>query len=211
VIAAILAAGESKRFGGCKLLSLISGQPMILDVVEALPVQIDEVCVVTGFFHEELTAALTGRNVTLLYNQNYTQGLASSVALAARWAESKGSDLLLTLGDLPFVKPTDYNRLIRCFSKKVVFSRTHHSFGPPAIFPHSQLKKLNQVKGERGAKTLFKDQEIDLVDIPVAAKDIDRREDIFLYAISEKSLELRNHSLQSCKSKLGATITKIRV
>jgi molybdenum cofactor cytidylyltransferase len=176
VIAAVLAAGESKRFGECKLVARILGRPMITHVVESLPSSIDEIVIITGAYRESVEAELAGYNVVFVHNNSFAKGMASSVVQAARYAIQKGDDLLLTLGDLPFVGENDYKRLIEAFRNEAVFSSFEGVVGAPAIFSSSDLQVLTLLKGDKGARSMYPNAQS--VEICAAAKDVDLPEDI---------------------------------
>ncbi len=173
MIAAVLAAGKSTRFEGCKQLHLINGKPMLQRVVESLPSEFSEVVVVTGAFREEIESLIASLKTHQIHNKNFERGIGTSVKVAAQYALKKHQNLLLTLGDLPFVTTSEYQNLLDHFANQVLFSEFNGETGPPAIFPKDQLAQLLNLADDEGAKSIF--SQARSIPIPGAAKDIDFR------------------------------------
>lgn len=176
MIAAVLAAGESQRFGSPKQLVNVEGRSMLAKVIAQLPQTLSEVIVITGAYRDQVEPIVLASKATCVFNPNFTDGLATSVKVAAEYASSKDSDLLLTLGDLPFVTKEDYLKLLDHFEGEVLFSKFGESYGPPAVFPRISLGRLGELQGDKGAKSLF--PQAKSVDIPTAAQDIDHIQDL---------------------------------
>lgn len=82
----ILAAGQSSRFKGCKLIANVGfGQTMIERAVKTLQALDDSpVYVVTGAWHKEIEQALCGyKNIQLIENKQWDKGLGGSIATAS--------------------------------------------------------------------------------------------------------------------------------
>jgi molybdenum cofactor cytidylyltransferase len=170
MIAFILAAGESTRFGRCKQVEPLMGLPMIVHVIRSIPGQI-EVVVITGAYAELVGKAVSPFNVQILHNSDYKNGIGSSIKTAATYAKIKNSPMLITLADLPFVSSEDYSLLLKSFNKAPVFSSFNKSMGPPAIIPEHNLELLLNLKDNQGAKAVITDYLT--VHIPNASRDLD--------------------------------------
>lgn len=175
MIAAVLAAGASRRFGSCKLIEPISGKPMIQHVVESLPPNC-KVVVVTGPFEKEVQKCLKDHDVQLVSNPDSANGIGTSVKVAAKFAMEEKDSLLITLADLPFVDTKDYESLIGAAGILPLFSEFKNIQGPPAVIPEKLVFRLLELKDDKGAKSVF--SEFDTFPLPLAAKDIDRPEDL---------------------------------
>ena len=103
---AILAAGSGRRFGGGKVDAIVAGKPLgqwALDA--ALSIPHDRLAVVVGE-----PAPQFARGCDRLVNQRAAEGLGTSAATAARWAQ--GSDaLLIMLADMPLISPATLRKL----------------------------------------------------------------------------------------------------
>ena len=96
--------------------------------------------------------------------------------MALDFAKEREEDLLLTLGDLAFVKKSDYEKLMEAYSGKTLYSSFNSHYGPPCIIPLQVLKDLPQVGGKKGLKGLI--PEFEKVPLSNASKDIDFVDDI---------------------------------
>lgn len=173
MIAVILAAGASKRFGRCKLIEPIDGKPMIQRVLDQIPKGL-KVGIVTGAYDQEVRECLSGSAVEFLYNKDHSKGMGTSVQVAAQWALNAQQPLLLTLGDLPFVSEADYLKLIENMTALPVFSEmADGQHGPPAVFPVQYLNLLKKCPDTRGAKFVI--TEFETQTILSAAYDVDHQ------------------------------------
>jgi molybdenum cofactor cytidylyltransferase len=104
----VLAAGEGRRFAGevPKLLAPYRGRPLVTwAVAAAAGATLDEVVVVTGAV--DLSAALAGIPVTVLANEDWARGQATSLRAALDWCERQGhASAVVGLGDQPLVPPS---------------------------------------------------------------------------------------------------------
>ncbi len=170
MIAAVLAAGEAKRFGRCKQIALLAGKPLLQHVINALPPAMKTV-IVTGGYHTEVSALAESLGVPTIYNSEYKLGMGASLKCAVRFAAEMQKDLLVTLADLPYVTRDDYLSLCQGYQDRPVFSKFSDDWGPPAIFPQNTFTKLLAMQKGRGAKGIF--TVFDKVVIENAARDID--------------------------------------
>lgn len=175
MIAVVLAAGESKRFGAFKSLVEIEGIPMIAKVLRALPQECSKY-VVVGAQKEKLLSVLQSEGVKILENSNYKLGIHSSVEIAVSVAIEKKEDLLLTLADLPFVDRKDYQMLMKNFKNYPLFSSFAGEIGPPALFPLSFLVKIPERPIQKGLKSWIENPQ--LIEIANARFDVDRPSDL---------------------------------
>ncbi len=186
----LAAAGASRRLGQPKQLLNWQGRTLLEHAVEvALAAQLGPVTVVLGSEAEACRAVLSHLPVRLVVNPNWQQGLGSSLALGCRiqlnvWPDSLPehspehlSGLMILLCDQPEIDPADLRQLAAVQQQTaapIVASRYAQTFGPPALFAPQWFQALTELKGEKGAKSIFA-QEPDMawVDCPHAARDID--------------------------------------
>ena len=87
----ILAAGESKRMGFPKMLLSFNGLTMIETVINNVTgSEIDNTIVVLGANRDLLTEKISNYPVTCCYNDNYKEGMLSSVKCGFRNLPSDG-------------------------------------------------------------------------------------------------------------------------
>ncbi|WP_299948024.1 nucleotidyltransferase family protein [uncultured Microbulbifer sp.] len=201
VLVAVLAGGASQRFKGCKLAADIdvfdaSGkvkrQPLILhslDKVQCLiakaPTKINyQVMVVLGE-HSQVITALLPDEVMVIKNQQWQQGISSSIKVAVAKAQSIQADgLLITLADHIGVALNDLYKLTTTWfaNGQTSCAQYKNSFGTPAIFNSEDFKILLSLSGDKGAKKLLiekeKSQQINVIDIKFVTTDIDSKTDL---------------------------------
>ena len=171
---ALLAAGGATRFGGGKLDADCAGKPLgrwALDAALAVPHE--RLAVVVGDPAPEFA-----RGCELLVNARAAEGLATSAALAARWAE--GSDaLLILLADMPLVSVETLRQLATADGPAAV-TYPNNKPGAPARFPAALFPALKALTGDGGAAQVLRGlPDVMLIKTPPEElRDVDRREDM---------------------------------
>lgn len=135
---------------------------------------------------QPLLAELNSRHpFDVLINPQWHTGLASSVSLAASYAKEQGFDaMLLTLADQVALSADDYRQLILTWHEtgKDVAAHYLDDLGVPAIFNASTLPLFTHLSGDRGAKSILKQQAqqgaLVAITLPRAAIDIDTQADL---------------------------------
>jgi molybdenum cofactor cytidylyltransferase len=185
VTIAILAAGKAERFGGGKLDAELGSWPLgnyALDA--ALDCELGRPLIVAGdpppLFASEADRRWRAR---LALNPDADEGLATSVAVAARLADEAGSELLLlTLADMPHVSTATLLELIGAAGPKKPAAVLHEASHPgiPACFPRDYFDALRQLKGDKGAGELLRRaKHIALIEVPYSElADVDTPEDL---------------------------------
>ncbi len=186
----ILAAGASIRLGQPKQLVVFRGKTLLRWAAEtALAVPDGRVAVVLGKdlgrFREELHTL----DVTVLENETWAEGMASSVRLAATWATESGVEtLLLLVCDQPFVTTSLLNQLLhqhRETGQAIVASGYENAAGTavrgvPVLFHRTLFPELLQLSGDRGAQVLLRahPEAVAVVDFPEGRYDLDTPEEL---------------------------------
>lgn len=182
----ILAAGNSSRLGEPKQLLQFQGKSLIRHVAEAATETISApVAVVTGIHSELIDNELNGLPVLKVYNENWEEGMASSIrtGLSALVQSSPSmSGVILTVSDQPFINASLFRALIdksRSSHREIVASAYDHTLGTPVFFSKKYFDALLMLKGAEGAKKLIKQFAEDVVSVPFpkGAVDIDTQED----------------------------------
>lgn len=184
--ALILAAGASKRLGTPKQLLPYRGGTLLSHAVARVQGVFDPLIVVIGAYAERMRAALAGGPaVEIVENQEWEEGMASSIRAGVRHARAMGEwdALLLTLVDQPLVTRAHLVEMKEKFlaARPDVIAATYgETIGVPAIFAGSFLGRLAELKGNRGARSIVSARGVDLLRFPLeeAAFDVDTPEDI---------------------------------
>ena len=179
VAAVILAAGAGSRYAGDthKLLVELDGRPVISHVVDAARAsEVDEVIVVGGAVDLD---PFVPDDVTLIHNEQWADGQATSLRAAVGYAESRRHDALVVgLGDSPGVTTEIWNKVAEV-DADLASARYGGELRPPVRLSASMWASL-PVSGDDGARALMR-QRPDLVrPVPVDGdpRDIDTLEDL---------------------------------
>lgn len=176
VVAVVLAAGASSRFGSPKLLAELDGRPVLAHVLDALQAAgIGDVFVVarpSDWAH----AVLEGRRgVVRVENPRPERGLSSSVRLgiAAARARTEPDAILVALGDQPRLSPDVIGSLLAADGALVVPRYADGSNPNPVLLRPSAYPLVEETTGDRGlGPVLARHREI-VVEVPVAATNPD--------------------------------------
>jgi molybdenum cofactor cytidylyltransferase len=107
VVAVVLAAGASTRFGSPKLLADLDGRPILQHVLDAVAeAGLDDAVVVLGAGHEAAELAIRWRRQRRVVNERPEDGLASSLRVGLQAAEDvpRADAAIVLLGDQPAVR-----------------------------------------------------------------------------------------------------------
>ncbi len=128
--AVLLAAGQGSRMGNVpKALMHLQGVPLINRHLIALSgAGVDEVVVVTGFYHEVVEPAVQAFPVQIVRNQDPAAGQPSSVRLGIETIGERFDAVIMMLCDQPLVSASDITALIAAFKK-----RTHGEILMPMV------------------------------------------------------------------------------
>ncbi len=182
---ALLAAGNSSRYGSAKLLEEFNGQTLIRRITEAALATGNRVLVVTGAYAERVAAEIAGLDVTLLHNEDWNEGMGTSIARAFKHLLADPDPCTAAIvcpADLPLIGTPQLRRLIDAHHQRpdqIVASAWGETQGAPCLFPRMHFNELAELRGPLGAKALLARHENALrrVEMPEAAADIDTKED----------------------------------
>jgi len=118
IAAVILAAGESTRMGEPKQLLPWKSTSLLNHCIdEVVKANVHQTVVVLGAYHEKIQATINQPKVQLIINDNWEQGMSSSIAIATHQLQNKDIDgLLIVLADQPFVNTYYLNTLLEQFT-----------------------------------------------------------------------------------------------
>jgi len=185
VAAVVLAAGGSTQLGRPKQLLEHGGEPLVRRAGHAaLGAGADPVIIVLGAHAETVRHALDGLAVTVVVNDAWVKGLASSLAAGVRAAldTSDCEAVLVTLADQPLVDAAALGRLVAAFPGPtgVVASTYGDALGVPALFARAHATDLMGLTGDAGAGRWLRAHREQVVGVPMdaAALDVDTAEDV---------------------------------
>ena len=192
--AALLAAGNSQRFNGIKLLASSNSKEQSLleqswrhlnEAMHNSGFNTDGIYTATGAYHEQLKHKLPD-SFNLTYCSDAKLGMGHSIAQISHFIEQKYctcTHLLLALADQIALKTNDYLALInqsRQQPEKIICAQFNENICAPAIFPKKHFSALQQLTGDKGAKKLLltHTDELTAIRLDNAAIDIDTQQDL---------------------------------
>jgi molybdenum cofactor cytidylyltransferase len=186
VIAIVLAAGRSSRMGAVnKLVKIWRGKPVLSHVVDgALNSRVNSVIVVTGHEAGNVADLLDGR-VQTAHNPDFSSGMASSVRVGLKCAESNGAEaVLILLGDMPLITNVQINAVLDAaggFPDGTIIQATDGGKpGHPVLLPKCYFRNVLEMDGDQGAKRVIIQNRDRLQQIEIgkaALRDFDTPED----------------------------------
>lgn len=184
VFAIVLAAGASTRFGRTKQLERFEGMPLAANAIR----KAEAVCgvrtvLVTGKDWKRVASACEPLAGFFVINNDYEQGLASSIACGVRAVAESADAILLMLADLPLVTTEHLENLVQTWTESpqsIVASAFEDTLGPPVVFPRIDFDALLKLSGDRGARPVIdaNRDRVQAIACEEAAFDIDRPEDL---------------------------------
>lgn len=174
----------SRRFGSTKQLQIIDGVPMVRRAaVLARAVCEDNTLLVVGHDQQRVVAAANGECQFIAVNDNFAEGLGSSIACAARSLAPSADALLILLADQPLITEDHLNALLGVWSgddDEIVATSFADVQGPPVLLPGSSFPRLFELGGDAGARKIIQDPDfrVSSVKFEQAAVDVDLPEDL---------------------------------
>lgn len=168
--AVILAAGEAERMGELKqLLEWKNGNTILgksLDNILEAGIVDEEIIIVLGaekerikkYLRENYFKEINSGIIRVLENDNYQQGMMSSVKIALNALLEKNEYILFTLADKPFIKAEIYQEFYQEFLAKkpaVFLPEFKEQQGHPVIIKNELKEKALKLEGEEGLRKLF--------------------------------------------------------
>jgi molybdenum cofactor cytidylyltransferase len=182
--AIILAAGESRRLGQPKQNLVFQHKTLLERSVEAaLGAGCAPVMVILGANSAHI-AIHADENVKLIYNPDWREGMASSIRSGINELHvlSGIDSVVIMLCDQPFAD----RELIHALrarqtetGKAIIACSYGTTIGVPALFARSLFPELLRLKGDEGARLIFKARAAEVIVVPFAKGgiDIDTAED----------------------------------
>ncbi|MGH3579653.1 MAG: nucleotidyltransferase family protein, partial [Mycobacterium sp.] len=154
--ALVLAAGGSSRFQGeqSKLVSIFRGRPLVEWAVDAaVAAGMDETVVVTGPVD---LAHLLPNTVTILHNESWEEGQATSLRVGLHWCGQRSHDAVVVgLADQPMLRSEAWQDVARTRAHPITVATYAGQRGNPVRLAR-QVWPLLDVGGDEGARSLMR-------------------------------------------------------
>jgi molybdenum cofactor cytidylyltransferase len=164
VTAVVLAAGGSSRLGAPKQLLPFRGTTLLQHAIDTAREACEQVRVVVNPALRD-----AGRGVELVVNEEWEEGIASSIR---RGVEGLHTAALLLLCDQPLVTAEHLRALIAA-GAPIAATGYHGISGVPAFFAARFLDELRALRGDEGARRLIERHGAATIPFEQAAFDVD--------------------------------------
>lgn len=164
VVGIILAAGASTRMGKPKQLIQIGDGSLIDHIIrEADNSRLDYIVVVLGSRAEEIKDLLAtdfeNPRLNIVENSNWEKGISSSIIAGLIEVKDEYDHCMIILGDMPYITSALINLLLSEYLMSgmdlgAIITGERRSL--PAIFGRPLYPELFNLKGDIGARNLFK-------------------------------------------------------
>ena len=160
VSAIVLAAGAGSRFGGGKLLAPFGGRTLIEATLCGLRgAPVDEIIVVVGAEGERLRSISTAYETRIVENQDWTEGMSTSVRAGLRACAPGARAAVVCLADQPLVGAEAVGRLVEAYKRgaRVAVATYGGEMRNPVLFARGVWPLLlREMSGDRGARVFLK-------------------------------------------------------
>ncbi len=186
----IIAAGKSARLGSPKQLIKISKETLLNNTIKKASFVSNNILVILGAKCLEITKTITNKSVKIVYNENWPDGMASSIKLGVLHFIDVPK-LIISVCDQPYLTTEIFERLIsfsNLTNKPIIASNYGPHIGVPMLFNNQIFDDLLGLKGDIGAKAILDKYagSIGEIDFPNGDIDIDTKEDLAIMGILNK-------------------------
>ena len=187
VVAVVLAAGSSSRFGSPKLLAPLDGRPILQHALDALAAaDVDDVAVVLGDEQAAVETAIAWRGERRVVNERPGDGLSSSlrVGLDAAAEDPSAEAVLVVLGDQPSLQPGVIRTVLGAAEASLaLFVRARHAADGvpnPVLVRRAAWAMAAGLAGDRGLGPLLAARPELVLEVAVegASPDVDTPDDL---------------------------------
>ncbi len=176
IYAVVLAAGESRRMGEAKQLLPFGGKTVLQTVVDRLLLtRADGVLVVLGCKQEEIRQTILDRDIRIVLNPDYREGMFSSVRSGISALPHDATAFVICLGDQPWVDPDVVDRLIQVHLKSgrgIVIPTCNGKRGHPTLISIHYRDEILGLSEEHGLKPLTRGHPEDTAEEETGASEI---------------------------------------
>ena len=188
VAAVVLAAGESRRFGGRKQLAELDGRTLLEHVLElARTAGLDPVVAVVPVW---LTRPRTMNDPTLRWvrNPHPERGLSHSLRLGFGALPDETGAAVILLGDQPTISPDTVRALVAARGERpIVATRAAGRLAAPVLVERTHFSVVDEPAGDIGLRELLNahPEWVLAVEVPEHAPDVDTPADLAGLAATE--------------------------
>lgn len=183
--AIVLAAGMSTRMGTQKLLLPFDGKTIVEKVVEnILNSGVINVLVVLGANYDEIAEVLKSWPVKTFRNENFQEGMHTSVISGVKQLPADAKAIMIFLGDQPFIPVNVSAKVVAAWKnsgKGIVIPLFNGKRGHPPLYDlkfRQEILNLDPSVGLRSVALKFQNEILEVETFsPEIVRDIDTQED----------------------------------
>jgi len=180
--AVILAAGESRRMGTQKLL-LPFGETTVVGAVvaTALTSRVDRVLAVLGADRDAVRQKLEPLGIDFVVNENFAEGMLSSVQAGFRALPADAEAAIVMLGDQPFLPASVVDAVVeayRRYGKGIVVPAFQGRRGHPVLISQKYRDEVLALDPTDGLRRLMHAHPEDIFEAEVEDANILRDMDV---------------------------------
>ena len=183
VVAIILAAGESTRMEFPKMLLDFNGMSMLECVITNVgESKVDDILVVLGAYRDELEKIVSKTSAACCYNDNYKEGMLSSVKCGFRNLPSGAEAVLVFQGDQPLITSKVINKVVEAFrnSNKGIIIPVHKNHrGHPLMISKKYFREIEKLYPDESLRSLSRKFQYDVYEVGTDEAGILRDFDTF--------------------------------
>lgn len=184
ILGIVLAAGAATRFGSTKQLAEIEGTALVRRTYDvAVQTFGANTVLVTGHDWAAVHSACQPAQGFLLVNQDYADGLGTSIAQAVRAVQHTADAVVILLADQVLISGEHIRDLVATWDgsqDQIVATEYAGIVGAPVLFPAGCFADLGTMTGDSGGRQLLHDERFQLKTLVFegAAVDIDTPADL---------------------------------
>jgi molybdenum cofactor cytidylyltransferase len=174
--AIVLAAGTSSRMKKQKLLLPFNENTIIESVIQnIIPVLKNNVLVVLGSHYYEIKEQICKLPVTTCYNEEYHEGMLSSVLCGFNALPGEAEVALIFLGDQPQIPSPVIEKIIHAWretGKGIIIPVYKGRRGHPVLIETSFRAEIEKLDPQQGLRQLMKIYEHEIAEVECVHSEI---------------------------------------
>jgi len=167
ITAILLAAGGSRRLGQPKQLVPFKNDALINYIIDQIRNGgIKDIKVVLGSHYKEIKSQIISREVDILENLEWEEGISSSIKCGLRNINLETQAVILFIVDQPYLNSLLICEILNKFrtsDAKIIAACVSGQFAHPVLFRKELFPKLLELSGDVGGKMIFKDEAVEKV------------------------------------------------
>lgn len=182
----ILAAGAARRMNQAKMLLPFGNSSILQTIIEtAKEINPDTICIVTGFYHDEIISTIQDDDISFVFNELWQEGMSGSIKKGLSYLVNLNPELesvLIMVADQPYITSILLHKILELqvqTNKGIVAASYAGIIGTPVLFRSLHFSNLEKLSGDKGARSILHQYPNDVITVnfPLGEVDIDTEED----------------------------------